>query len=315
VPPELSEISSSEIEAAVDVTPGIDSWCSGPDWILPVHRGFAPASEPMVIRHGDCVALLASYEATDSERLVAGMELWGFACPMLGRDLTALAERVAERLEAEPSSSLVLPGFPADLDLARQVAGPLSRLGTVGAVPGIVRRLAELDGEGWWQRRSPTFRRNLRKAKRAAEGAGVEFVDVSRHPDLMDRLLAIERRSWKGRDRDGITSEPMELFYRTMIDRLQVRHRCRCFIATLDGQDLGFILGGVRGDRYRGLQLSYVEAAAHLSIGNLLQAHQVNSLLCSGDASVYDLGMDMDYKSRWSDRTESSVTVVVRPPS
>jgi CelD/BcsL family acetyltransferase involved in cellulose biosynthesis len=67
----------------------------------------------------------------------------------------------------------------------------------------------------------------------------------------------------------------------------------------------------VRGRRYRGLQLSYTEDARALSVGNLLQHHQLLELDRLNLADIYDLGMDFDYKRRWADRTETSLALIV----
>jgi hypothetical protein len=309
----LAEVGNTEFERAVDATPGIDPWCSGPDWVLSVRHGFSPESEAIVVRSAKGMAMLARYDIGDGDGMIAGFEpLWGFACPIVGPDPDGIAMAVAERLSSERWGQLVLPGFPEDLELARRVAAPLSRFGPVGAAPGIVRRVADLEvGSHWRDRRPRYLRRNLRQAGRRAIAAGLRFVDVGRDTDLMDRLLAIEQNSWKGKAEDGITSPTMEAFYRNLIDRLQAQGRCRSLIAIQSGRDLGFILGGIRNGRYRGLQLSYIEEARHLSLGHLLQEQQLDELTATPEATVYDLGMDMAYKEPWSDRTETSITLVV----
>ena len=50
-------------------------------------------------------------------------------------------------------------------------------------------------------------------------------------------------------------------------------------VARLDDRDVGFILGGIRGATYRGLQLSHDTGAAHLALGHLLQLHQLRLLV------------------------------------
>jgi CelD/BcsL family acetyltransferase involved in cellulose biosynthesis len=84
----------------------------------------------------------------------------------------------------------------------------------------------------------------------------------------------------------------------------------RISVAQLDGADVGYILGGVRNGRYRGLQLSYVESAQHLSVSHLLQLSEIKQL-CENGVDTYDMGMDMEYKRRWSDQEETSVVLVL----
>lgn len=307
----LDDNLTNEIEAAVDQSPGIDPWCSGPDWLAPVQTAFGDRAQPLIISSHGGFALLAGYPQQDNGAVIAGFEpLWGFACPLVGPDPAGLSGAVAAHLAGSDWARIVLPGFPADLELARVVAGPLSRLGSVGAMQGIVRRIARID-DHWEARRSPRFRRNLRRAGTKAADAGVSFVDASDEQQLFDRLHRIEENSWKGRDHDGITGENMSTFYRSMIPRLQARGRCRAVIATQRDADIGFILGGVRSGRYRGLQLSYHAEMAHLELGHLLQEFEFKRLRGEACAEVYDLGMDMPYKERWADDTDASITLVV----
>ncbi len=334
---------SAEWEHLVDATPGIDPWCSGPDWVLPVHRGFDPPCSPLWIDAGDAGwAVLSTYppdpsadgddDGAEIERpssqseLISGLEpMWGFACPIVGPNPEAVGRAVCERLAQTPSwDRVILPGFPADGELATTVGRQLLPIGQVGLGHGIVRQLARVDDgfDAWWQRRPAKLRRNLRNAQRRAESAGLQIVEPSHDDQLFDRLLAVEHRSWKGRDGSGITSPEMQAFYRAMTTRLMQSGRLRAFIATFDpsdpAADVGFIVGGVRGSRYRGLQLSFSEDAAPYSVSHLLQHHQVQALTMEPrDAGVttYDLGMDMEYKRRWADADEPTLVIVAERTS
>ena len=312
----------SEVEAVVDQTSGIDRWCSGPDWVLPVHLGFGAGATPFIMRTETSgrvgYALLARYVHPDGGLVLAGLEpLWGFASPLLGSDIAAVTGGLAQSLLTDDDwTSLVIPGLPiptgSDSFTAR-VAQGLSSLGPVSVADGIVRQVADLDDgyEHWFDRRSSRFRRNLRRAERQAEESGLTMVDVSSEPQVFERLLAIEMTSWKGLDDSGITSPEMTTTYRTMIDRLGTRDRLRAYVAQLHGADVGYIVGGVRNARYRGLQISFRADLTELSIGHLLQWHQLKALCLTNDASTYDLGMDLTYKRRWADRSEASLTLIV----
>lgn len=324
----------ADLEAAVDATPGIDPWCSGPDWVLSVAVGFAPDAERLLLTTDDGTgfALLAAYAGppdgggrrSDVE-LLSGLEpLWGFGCPILGPDPGSVAAELADHLlAAGDARSLLLPGLPPlDDPLAEggrlttlPIATALSDLGRVGAGRGISRQVADLDGglDRWLERRSPRFRRNLRRARRLADEADLTIVDAADDADVFERILAIERRSWKGLDDSGITSPEMTTTYRTMVDRLQARGRLLANVAVLGGRDVGYILGGLRARRYRGLQLSFTVDAEALSVGHLLQLHQITRLTDEDRADVYDLGMDFGYKRRWADRLEPSTILLVEP--
>lgn len=304
-----------DLEAAVDATASIDDWCSGPDWVLPVARAFAPEVPAVILEApGAGFALLARHQLPTGEEILAGLEpLWGFASPIVGQDPEAVSHQLTAWLKDDPNwTRLVLPGLPDDGNLVRTIAGPLSELGELGLAEGITRQVIDLStgADPWLERRSRSFRRNLRTAQRRAEEASVNFVELDNAADVFDRMLAIERTSWKGLLEDGITSPEMTIMYRQMIDRLQRRGRLRVCIAQIQGHDVGYILGGVRKRDYRGLQLSYSESSKHLSISHLLQAREILRL-CDSGVERYDMGMDMDYKRRWADQTATSVVLIL----
>lgn len=305
-----------ELEALADVTPGADPWCSAPDWLFPVRAAFAPDAEPILL--GDPLtgmALLAKYSAPDSVT-IAGLEpLWGFASVAIGANhVDVLVQALSVLHEDESWHNAILPGFPTDEEFQRKLAARLAPHGQISVSEGITRQLADLR-EGprpWWARRSGKFRNQLRKATEAAAEEGIQYKTITEARGLFDRLLAIEERSWKGQAEDGITSPTMSHFYRSMIDRLGQRGRLQATIATKEDADVGFIVGGVRNGRYRGLQLSYTEEVQHLSLGHVLQLYEVQRLPAEMGVHTYDLGMDMDYKKRWADYATSSSTLVIQ---
>ncbi len=308
-----------DLEEAVDATPAVDPWCSGPDWVLPVASAFAPEAEPLVLEaDGAGFALLARHPVQSTGDIIAGLEpLWGFAAPIIGTDLPQVSQELASWLGSQQGwDRLVLPGLPDDGDLVRTLAYHLQENGQLGIAVGITRQIINLsDGvDAWLQRRRPAFRRNLRNADRKGSEAGLSIVQLdpsaSTSSDLFSRLLTIERQSWKGQASDGIASQEMGAFYQKLIQRLAKRSRLRISVAQLDGADVGYILGGVRNGRYRGLQLSYVESAQHLSVSHLLQLSEIKQL-CENGVDTYDMGMDMEYKRRWSDQEETSVVLVL----
>ncbi len=299
--------------------------------MLSAHEAFGDGAELVVVDRPYGLATLALYELENGAVALAGMEpTWGFACPLVGPNPEVLAAETAECASMLPWDHLLLPGFPDDLHLARRVAPAFGRFGSVMGGPGIGRQVANItDLDRWWLRRSSRFRRNLRRARITAQAAGLRFVDLSDEPTssgaraLIDRLVGIELRTWKGQgsinDEEflptGIAAPDMQNFYRRMTDRLVARGRARVVIATLDGVDVGYILGGIRNGRYRGLQLSFTTEVRALSVGHLLQLHEIQHLAETGLAHTYDLGMDMDYKRAWADGVEQSITLIVNRES
>ena len=142
--------------------------------------------------------------------------------------------------------------------------------------------------------------------KRASE-RGLEF---ERAEADYDRILDIERRSWKGPRGTGLMIEDMRRFYEVLLARLG--ERARVLFARLDGKDIGYIAGGVMGDQYRGLQFSFDDHYRDLAPGNLMQAAEIDALIEEGYA-LYDLGIDIDYKARWADERVETSTMIIRP--
>lgn len=324
----LVETSAAEIESQVSQSDDCDQWCSAPDWVLPAHRAFAPESEPIVIKGSGGFALLASYQLqpeheddpsndiqTASSTVIAGLEpMWGFACPIVGAEAAHTTRELLEVLHNEGNCErLLLPGFSPESSRIHEVGRTLAEAGRVTANHGISHQQASLPAtaiglQTWMERRTPSFRRNLRNAQRRATRAGLEIEQLPNREADFARLTAIECQSWKGQEGDGILSPHMAAFYAEMTQRLASQGRLRTLIARLDGHDVGFILGGVREQLYRGLQLSFAAAVGSLSVGHLLQLRQLE-LLAEEGVLIYDLGMEMDYKSRWADKTRPSVVL------
>ena len=137
-------------------------------------------------------------------------------------------------------------------------------------------------------------------------------VETDTPKDIFDRILTIERTSWKGRAGEGFDTGPGADFYRDVIGRLHERGDLRVIFARHEGQDAGFVFGGVREQQYRGLQLSFTQGLETLEIGNILQWSMIQSLV-EENVTTYDLGTEMPYKKRWAERAFETHMVAVMP--
>jgi CelD/BcsL family acetyltransferase involved in cellulose biosynthesis len=242
---------------------------------------------------------------------------WGLAAPLVGPEPARLANRFVEAaLELrEQWDALFLSGLQRGGPAYQILVSRLGRRFRLGLGQPTARCVASLEGgiDGFLARRSAHFRKNLRRAAR--EAADVTFEVLRPSEDEVPRLLAdvldVERRSWKGREGHGIDQGPMLAFYRAMAPRLAARGALRVTLATRDGRPVGYVLGGVRGDGYRGLQISFDEDLSDRSLGNLLQLATVEALCREGVAS-YDLGTDMPYKRHWAEQLVETVPLVAR---
>lgn len=313
---------ATRFDAAVLATPGIDHFCSSTDWILPADTALMPAREPWLFRSDDgggYVALSRGEHNRGWSYLQPLEAAWGLACPVVAPDHDRLVAELVQLLSARQQEwdLLFLSGLPRGEPIFSALVAQLSqryvlRLGTTAR-----RHRASLLGgvDGFLSRRTRNLRRTLRRAGRRAERDGITIepnhtTDLDRADSDYARILDVESRSWKGHEGVGIDSGSMCDFYRFMNRRLVARGAQRLFFARHRGRDVGYILGGVLGDTYRGLQFSFDNEYRAYSLGALMQLRQIEEL-CAGGYATYDLGTDIAYKERWGDQTLDTVLLIV----
>ena len=315
------ESSTSKYDRAVAADPTIDGFCSRSAWTMSFHAAFRPGAALHVAREGDAfVALTAVHEPQVGVVLQPLEAMWGFASPLVGEGSCELLRQILEELAAGGGRvPLLLTGVPA----ARSRLEPLLRmLGADFALRPLretVRFQASLDGgmEGWLARRRAGFRRNLRAARRRTHAAGMVFestspVDATATAAVYERVLAIERHSWKTQSGNGVEHGPMREFYARMLPRLAARGELRVLIATRDGSDIGYLYGGIAGNLFRGLQFSFREEARELGLGNALQAEMLERV-CAEGIATYDLGSQSEYKRHWAEPGLITLGLLARP--
>ncbi len=299
---------AAAFDDAVLATPGIDHFCSASAWVLAAHAALMGPRTPWILR-GDDGWIATARAARGDGRFVEPLELsWGLACPLAGPDPAALAEAfIAAAAARDDWDGLLVAGLPPGGALERALLRALPGRWRRGHGVETGRCVASLDGglDGFLDRRSRNFRKALRAAERDVAAAGVGFEEVvardaAAADAAMARVVDVERRSWKGQAGVGVDQGPMGDFYAHMARRLAASGRLRLVMARQGDRDVGFILGGVLGDTYRGLQFSHDARLRHLSLGNVLQRQQVERLVAEG-IRRYDLGTTMEYKERWAD--------------
>ncbi|MBL9153426.1 MAG: GNAT family N-acetyltransferase [Verrucomicrobiales bacterium] len=305
-------------DAAVAAMPGseLSRFCSASHWILAA-RGHL-AGEEWAGSEGDFIW----WDEASGTWLVFGEAArgywqpfeaaWLFACPAVGPEAEATVNCLeqAARL-GDGSTAFAVGGLP-------EGSGLLDRLRHWGRhraqgyreFPGIDCLAIELgDGaEAWLARRSRKFRRSLFTAQRRCEEAGLTIEshrgggDGSDPDRLFSRLMALQQRTakWAGGS-DIFLDRQYRAFYRDLFRDLHRTGSLRLLLASCEGEDAGFIFGGIFGGEYRGLQMSYDETCAHLGLGNWLQWQNLQRCEAEGVA-LYDLGMEAAYKLRWADR-------------
>lgn len=310
---------------AVAQTLRIDPFCTSSNWILPSHHALMKPIRTLIFRCGDQrgsnFLLLCQSQISDWGKVWTPFEAsWALGSPAVGENTLPLWRAFSDLLVRERGEwdGVFLCGLPTIGSLWHQCLHGFDRQFKLYQNQTWLRCVASLEGgsEGYLARRTSKFRKNLRRALRRASDAGIEVVALPA-PDseaaaeaLLDRALAIEKRSWKGVEANGILNAEMEAFYRSMFKLLVPRRMLRFSVARLAGEDIGYIFGAVMGRRYRGLQFSYDNQYREFSIGSLMQWHAIQSC-CEEGVALYDLGMDMDYKYQWSEMTMASSGLII----
>ena len=300
---------ASEYDEAVAAGCTVDRFCSSSFWILPAARHLAPEALPRIARGNGAYSVLAR----SSSWLHPLEASWGLCCPLVGEPEAAV-ELFLETLEREGGwRGALATGVALSSPLWRILVRALTRRYAVERGPTARRYVANLeDGlDGFLARRPAGLRRNLEKAQRRAEGWGLTFEARDGGEASFERVLAVERRSWKGRNGVGIDGEPMRSFYQDMNRRLLERGRRRLMFARLEGEDVAYIFGGLFVDTFRGLQFSFDSRFSSLSLGNLCQLEEVRRLVESG-VRRYDLGSEVSYKQKWGEEVIETASLVIR---
>jgi hypothetical protein len=283
---------------------GIDRFCSSSEWVLAARDAWAPGAPTHLARGAHGYAAFVRRTEPRGAQLLLGFDTeWGFASPLAGHD--GVAREFAAAIEGEPWHGILLPGIVPGSRLMRAVVAAFRRH-EVRLGPTLTRWTASLEGglDGYLSRRGGKLRSNVRRAAARARGEGISF----ERRGTLERALGVELRSWKGPARTGLLVPAMLAFYEALLARLG--DRARMVTARRGGEDVGYIMGGVRDGTYRGFQFSYDERFAHVSLGSLLQVEQIAALAEEGVAT-YDMGIDLPYKRRWADGPADTVTLAV----
>ena len=283
-------------------------------WAIPAQQAFMPWAKPLIIESDAGIVAMAVEEIWDGMKVATPLECgWGLAAPFAGPDPDRLISTLATAWKRlfPAIDAVLLSGLPAQGPWRDAVIGRFLRSHRVGAGETCIRRMSSLAQgyEGFLALRSSKFRSNLKRSIRQATQAGMAF-DYRRtgqRKELFKRMMAIEERSWKGRAGEGINTGTPRSFYKMILKRLLEKNAVRILFAQIDGKDIGYVFGGVANGIYRGLQISFDDEFKSLSPGNLLQIELIK-LLCEEGVSTYDLGTDIEYKTRWAEASFETVT-------
>ncbi len=306
-------------DAAVRQTPDIDVFCSGSHWVLPAQRVYAPGAQPFIWRTEQAYCVFMLIHIQPGVLCAMPLEIgWGLACPLIGQDAEVVVGALASALgrsSLRPDYVLVT-GLKEDGALIPALQHRFGGRVAFESTQVCERRVADLSGglESYLGARSAKFRAELRRAERKSNVHHLthEYVNAGTVDAVLNRVVQVEQASWKGLSEQGVDSGLPLRFYREIVKSLLDSGTFRAVFIQQDGVDIGFAFGGIEGDLFRGLQLSYRASHAAFSPGNLAQLKLIRQLVDEGIKS-YDLGMEMPYKARWAAsilRTHSAMIAV-----
>lgn len=295
-------------------TPQPDPFCATTAWQLSWREAADPERLLVVRECSDGLVQFARHTLGSKNVLGPVERLWMFGCNVLGPAGVDILEQLIREPAMEAAGlgrRIVISGLDPQGPLLAEIRSRLSACGKFRQFGRDLQCAASLEGgfDGFLSRRSANHRKKLRQAIRRGHAVGIGF---ERHaPDSADaaaavfaRMLAVERRSWKGIADRGMDGPMTRIFYGSMLRRLAVARAGRVMFATHEGNDIGYIFGGMAGEIYRGQQFSFDETWRDMSIGNLLQYEQL-AWLCEEGAHRYDMGPltgpFMEYKEHWTE--------------
>jgi hypothetical protein len=302
-----------EYDRCVAADPDVDGFCTRSDWILSFHDAFHPRHEVIAARGGGAFVALQSQGF-----LLAPLEsMWSFASPLVGAGAVELLLELLREREL-PRGYVQLTGLPPRAPRSEALVRALARTHDLGHASTTVRCVAQIDDlDRYLARRSAKHRAGLRAAARRARAESVCFETLAPRSPLeadavYERVLAVERRSWKAATDNGVDRGPMREFYAAMFPRLAARGALRVWFATRDGDDLGYLSGGLAGATFRGLQFSFDDRYREAGLGNVLQLEMLVWLAEAG-AAEYALGGQSEYKARWAEQRRETPSLLLFP--
>ncbi|MGA1342270.1 MAG: GNAT family N-acetyltransferase [Hyphomonas sp.] len=289
-------------------------------WQLSGLAGSRRAGASIVLRQtDDSQAAFAVTQTFRGYRLGPLEAHWHFGSPLIGPGAADLLADIIRQLRTDlhpETLELVVSGLDPAGALAREVrkgftGNPWHRQDPHAA--------ASLAGgiDGWLSRRSSNFRRNLRRAERRAQAAGIWFERAQPSSEAgadqcYERMLDVEHTSWKGPRRQGLLA--VRAFYQTLLRAYSQRGAARVVFARQGDEDVGFCFGGASHGVYRGQQTSYRDDLSGFSIGTLMHFETAKWLAGDG-ARLQHFGpiqRMMSYKASLCEIELPSVLTVLR---
>ncbi|MCQ2444353.1 MAG: GNAT family N-acetyltransferase [Mailhella sp.] len=311
---------------AIFHTAQADPFCCSPAWQLSFRRAFTEPSSTLIRGTEDSLICFEKLLLSDGSPCFAPLEyMWFSGCPVMGPEGAGIFSEsldIFRDLSGGAELRFIISGLESKRKLLTKISQSCGISFRGGRIAVNEQRSASLEGgvDGWLSRRSANCRATLAKAVRRSKENGFSFERPAITPEsaseLFERMLDLEKRSWKGMEGSGIVESRSSAFYREMLAFLSRTDEARLIFAVRDGRDAGFIFGGLAGSFYRGQQFSYDHEYARFSVGDILQFEQISDL-CGEGIVRYDMGMSNDprmaYKEHWAESVRHSEAWIIIP--
>ena len=167
--------------------------------------------------------------------------------------------------------------------------------------------------DAYFRSLSPNFRRSLRRAAHSLQELGTlkyERLSPAADRGFFDRLLDVERRSWKWTKGVSLNSAAYGSFYRDLAVLADQRGLLRLWMLSLEGKDIAFDLSVLFAHGLHCLKVGYDQDYWKSFPGGLLKERLLRESFDEGVRSVHMLWGEMDYKQRWGAVLEPQAEVL-----
>ena len=157
--------------------------------------------------------------------------------------------------------------------------------------------------EGFRSHLSPKFKARLRQAgAKLRRRGGVDFVEYTNPADVpgaFDRIIEIERQSWKWEKGIAVNSAAYRGFFPEIAAAAAGKGWLRLGFLRLDGREIAYSLMVLTGETATFLKTGYDDAHDDCSPGSLLMDWTFARLAREGARRIDMFSGDWEYKQRW----------------
>ena len=169
------------------------------------------------------------------------------------------------------------------------------------------------DWETYFSERSSNLRKSLRRGKREIEARYTRTFKEFRRPkeveEGLDKLMTIEKNSWKVKRGFGIDSDELNSFYFEIARYFSKSGNTMIWVMFADEHPIAYELHVKLNGYIRTLKGSYDDGFKRFSVGNQLIAASCEAFFKRGLKQVDMMWGSLDYKQKWSKDLDPHVGV------